>query len=214
VDKPITIYGAPGFGSVPVEAAMTLIGLPYEVIDVGEDEINAGVRGLNPIRQVPTLVLPGGEVMTESAAMLIWLADRYPEAHLAPDPLSRKRPAFLRWMTFVAAGIYALSWARDDPERLVTAKTQHAVLRERVADRRIECWQAMNAQVHPGRYILGEDLSVLDLYVAVISRWSPRRKRFYAAAPKLADVVRRVDAEPRLADVWAKRFPFVEGWEG
>ena len=48
MDKPITIYGAPGFGSVPVEAAMTLIGLPYEVIDVGEDEIIEFARKYDP----------------------------------------------------------------------------------------------------------------------------------------------------------------------
>jgi GST-like protein len=72
----------------------------------------------------------------------------------------------------------------------------------------------MDAQIHPGRYILGDQLGVVDLYVAVISRWGPRRKRFYAEAPKMAEVVRRVDAEPRLAAFWAERFPFTEGWEG
>ena len=66
----------------------------------------------------------------------------------------------------------------------------------------------MDAQVSPSRYILGDELTVLDLYVAVVSRWSPRRQRFYAEAPKMAEVVRRVDADPRLADFWARRFPF------
>ncbi len=66
----------------------------------------------------------------------------------------------------------------------------------------------MDAQVSPGRYILGDDLSVLDLYVAVVSRWGPRRKRFYEEAPKMADVVRRVDQDPRLTAFWARRFPF------
>jgi GST-like protein len=50
--------------------------------------------------------------------------------------------------------------------------------------------------------------------MAVVSRWSPRRARFYDAAPGLAAVVRAVDAEPRLADFWAARFPFEAGWEG
>ena len=60
----------------------------------------------------------------------------------------------------------------------------------------------------------GDDLTVLDLYVAVLSRWGPRRKLFYEVAPKMAPVVRRVDADPRLAALWAERFPFAEGWEG
>jgi GST-like protein len=65
-----------------------------------------------------------------------------------------------------------------------------------------------------GRFLLGEELSVLDLYLAVVSRWSPRRRRFYAAAPALVPVVKAVDAEPRLAAFWAARMPFEEGWEG
>ena len=43
---------------------------------------------------------------------------------------------------------------------------------------------------------------------------APRRAAFYAAAPRMAEIVRRVDAEPRLAAFWADRFPFEEGWEG
>ena len=54
---------------------------------------------------------------------------------------------------------------------------------------------------------------MLDLYVAVVSRWGPRRQRFYEVAPKMSEVVRRVDADPRLAAFWEARFPFVEGWE-
>ena len=62
--------------------------------------------------------------------------------------------------------------------------------------------------------LLGDTLSVLDLYVTVISRWGPRRRRFYEVAPRLGEVARRIDTDPRLAELWAARFPSVEGWEG
>jgi GST-like protein len=71
----------------------------------------------------------------------------------------------------------------------------------------------MDEQIAPGRYILGDELSVLDLYVAVVSRFAPGRARFYRSAPKMGEIVRRVDADPRLAEFWMKRFPFAEGWE-
>jgi len=71
----------------------------------------------------------------------------------------------------------------------------------------------MDQQITPGRYILGDELSVLDLYVTVISRFAPGRTRFYKSAPKMTDIVRRVDADPRLTEFWAKRFPFDDGWE-
>lgn len=84
---------------------------------------------------------------------------------------------------------------------------------DRVQDRIADCWRMMDGQIAPGRYILGDELSVLDLYVTVISRFGPFRPRFYKSAPKMAEVVRRVDADPRLTEFWVKRFPFREGWE-
>jgi GST-like protein len=213
VDKPITIYGAVATGSVPIEAALTLLGLPYDLVE-GEGPDRYDVAGpANPLRQIPTMVLPGGEVMTESAAILIWLADRYPEGRLAPAPLHRRRASYLRWMSFVSTAIYGLAWVRNDPLRIVSDPAQSPVVLERIAERRSECWRTMDAQINPGRYLLGDELSVLDLYVTVISRWSPRRKAFYAAAPRMAEIVRRVDAEPRLAAFWAERFPFADGWD-
>ena len=216
MDKPITIYGALGSGSVPVEAALTLIGLPYEVVETSLDTIAAdrGFARVNPMRQFPSLVLPGGELVTESAAILTWLADRYPDARLAPPILHRKRPAFLRWMSFVSSAIYSLYWIRDDPSRLSDDPAEQAKIRERTAARMLECWAMMEAQVEPGLYLQGDTLGVLDLYVTVLSRWGPRRKRFYEVAPRMAEVVRRVDAEPALEALWAARFPFADGWEG
>lgn len=211
-----TVYGAPASGSVPIEAALTLAGVPYEV--AGADtvrDIAASPRMLavNPLGQVPALVLPTGQVMTESAAILIYLADRYPAARLGPAPGDSRRPMFLRWMAHVSAAIYGLAWVRSDPMRLVDDERQVAVVHERIAGRRAECWRQMDRQVEPAPFLCGDELGVLDLYVATVSRWSPRRQRFYREAPKMAEVVRRVDADPRLASLWEARFPFTDGWE-
>jgi GST-like protein len=59
----------------------------------------------------------------------------------------------------------------------------------------------------PRQYLLGDHLSVLDLYVAVISRFGPWRERFYLEAPRMAPVIQRVDEEPRLRSLWERRFP-------
>jgi GST-like protein len=217
VEKPFTLFSALGSGGVPVEAAMTLIGLPYRIVEAptweGEAQ-QAKVAGVNPLRQIPALVTPGGETITESAAILIWLADRYPDARLAPPVDSPLRAQFLRWMVFVPASIYALFWVRDDPSRLGGPDPEiGARIKAATAERIAQCWGMMESQLTPGRYLLGDELTVLDLYVAVVSRWGSRRVRFYEVAPRMGEVVRRVDADPRLAAFWAERFPFVEGWE-
>jgi len=211
------VYGAPGSGSTIVEAALTLIGAPYSVVERAPFANPADAEALapiNPMRQVPALVLPTGELMTESAAILIHLAERHPQAGLAPKADSLLRPRFLRWMSFISAQIYSLYWIRDDPSRLAADAAHEAVLVERTAERIRHNWGVMDRQIAPeGKFLLGAEITVLDLYVAVASRWRPGRRAFYAAAPGLAPVVRAVDAEPRLQGFWAQRYPFDAGWE-
>jgi GST-like protein len=219
VEKSLIIYGALGSGSVPVEAALTLIGQPFEVVEGAtwehDPEILARVEAVNPLRQIPALVLPTGEILTESGAILVWLADRFPLARLGPAVDDPRRGQFLRWMTYIPASIYSMFWVRDEPSRLAgpdkaAGERVKAATAERIAD----CWRMMDQQINPaGDYLLGDEISVLDLYVAVVSRWGPGRNRFYREAPGMTPVVRRVDADPRLEAFWAARFPFAPGWE-
>ena len=207
-----TLYGAAGSGSVPVEAALTLIGAPCEVIEAitweGDHE-REKVAPINPMRQIPVLITPTGETITESAAILIWLAEQHPEAVLAPKTGDPRRAQFLRWMSFIPASIYSMFWVRDVPSRLGGEDVASQVrIRTLTADRIADCWAVMDSQINPGRWLLGDELTVLDLYVAVVSRWTPRRERFEAVAPKMAAVMKRVDALPELQAFWTERFPF------
>ena len=213
-----TIYGAAGSGSVPIEAALTLIGAPYEVVEAvtwAGDAERDKVAGVNPMRQIPALVAPGGETITESAAILIWLAEQHPEAALGPEACDPRRAQFLRWMTFVPASIYSMYWVRDAPARLAgDDPAAQATIKARTAARIAECWGLMEAQITPGRFLLGPELTVLDLYVAVVSRWTPHRVRFHEVAPRMGEVVRRVDALPELRAFWERRFPFEGKYAG
>lgn len=207
-----TVYGAAGSGSVPVEAALTLIGAPYRVVEAVTWEGEAGrdkVAPVNPMRQIPALITPQGETITESAAILIWLAERHPEAALAPEPGDPRRAQFLRWMTFVPASIYSMYWIRDVPSRLVGDDPgAQAEIDRRTLDRISSCWATMESQLQPGLFLLGDEMTVLDLYVAVVSRWRPLRPRFHQVAPRMGEVARRVDTLPELADFWPRRFAF------
>lgn len=58
--------------------------------------------------------------------------------------------------------------------------------------------KTMDAQLIPHKYLLGDELSVLDLYGSVVSRFGPWRERLYLGAPRMAPVVKRVEEDPRL----------------
>jgi GST-like protein len=205
MSEPFVLHGEANSGAVAVEAALTLIGLPYRVVETttGNPDGSPGT----PFGQVPALRLPGGEMMTESAAILIWLADSHPAARLSPEREAPERAAFLRWMAFVSAQIYAHYWARDFPVRVVKDAAAQAEVKASLNARITRGWETLEAGIMPGRYLLGEEISVLDLYVTVVSRWTPRQPLHERIAPRIGEIVRRVEGDPRLANLWAERFP-------
>jgi GST-like protein len=208
-DMEIVLYGAAGSGSVAVEAALTVLDLPFKVIE-GATWSSEGARrrvaGRNALRQIPTLVLPGGEVLTESAAILVHLADAHPASRLSPGLDDPRRAQFLRWMFYVSSAIYALHWIKPDVRRIGAPPAARDAVVDAVHERIAFCWKTMDAELEPSTYLLGDELSVLDLYVAVVSRFGPWRERFYEEAPRMTPAIRRVDSEPRLRALWESRF--------
>ena len=82
-----TLYGAKGSGSAAIESALTIAGLPFKMVEAASWEPGPGLdelKRVNPLAQIPTLVLEDGTVMTESAAILIWLGQRYAKSGLMP----------------------------------------------------------------------------------------------------------------------------------
>ncbi|WP_426321216.1 glutathione S-transferase family protein [Pseudoduganella sp. R-43] len=209
-NQQFVLYGAAASGSVAVEAALELLDIPFLVIE-GETWSSAAARkrvgGQNALRQVPTLVLPSGETLTESAAILLWLADAHPGARLAPGPHDPLRAQFLRWMFFVSSAIYSLHWIKPDVSRIGAPQSARDDVVDSIHERIAFCWRTMDAQLRPSKYLLGDTLSVLDLFVAVISRFDPWRERFYQEAPNMTPVVKRVDENSRLKALWERRFP-------
>lgn len=204
-----TLYGGKGAGSTVIEAVLTLLGQPYRYEEAAPWDGGPGVeklRAVNPLVQVPTLVLPDGAVLTESAAMILALLDRHPGSDLMPPPGDPARVAFYRWLVFIPANIYAMYSIGDDPSRWLDDKAAQAQLKERSVERTKFFWGVMESNVEPAPYLLGERMSVLDLYVAMISHWRPGRACFREQCPKLWGAVERAEAHPVIAPIWARNF--------
>lgn len=205
-----TLYGAAASGSVAVEAALTLLHIPFKLIEGATWSSEAARKRVgerNAMRQIPTLVLPDGDILTESAGILIYLADLHPETRLSPGLNEPSRKQFLRWMFFVSSAIYSLHWIKPDVSRVGAPQSARGDVVHAVHERIAFCWRVMDAQLNPANYLLGDDLSVLDLYVAVVSRFGPWRDRFYTEAPRMTPAIRRLDDDPRLKALWESRFP-------
>ena len=147
-----TLLASKGCGSVVVEAAAALADLPHRVEEIEYGEPGSGrdrLMALNPLGQVPTLLLPEGEVMTESAAMVLHLAERAPGAGIAPLQADPPRIAFLRWLVFLVGAIYPNFTYGDDPSRYVSDEAAQAKLRASTDGYSQRCWQILDAAVQP-----------------------------------------------------------------
>src|SRR5690242_12745459 len=205
-----TLIGNPGWGSAIAEALLELAGLPYQVEDLEAGKApmeSKRLTSLNPLAQVPTLLLPEGTVVTESAAIALHIADRAPGANLVPAPGEATRDAFLRWLVFIVANVYPMYTVGDDPSRFVSGEAAQKELRASTDAYREKSWRMVEASIAPEPWFLGRRFSALDVYVKVMSHWRPRRDWFAANCPKLMSIALAVDKEPRLAKVWQRNFP-------
>ena len=205
----LRLVGNPGCGSAIVEAALALSGLPYEteMLDIWQPGPERDrLFQLNPLGQVPVMILPDGSVMTESAAMVLHIIDQAPDAGLAPKPGDPTRPQFLRWLIFLVASIYPTFTYGDDPSRYVNDEQARTELRAVTDAERQRAWRQIETSI-AGPWMLGAERSALDLYVWAMSRWRPRRDWFLEYCPKLAAIARAIDADPRLGPVMATNWP-------
>ncbi|TAJ38814.1 MAG: glutathione S-transferase [Reyranella sp.] len=205
-----TLWGRPGWGSAIVEAQLDWYGLAftYEKVEDLFKTPGAGdrLRKVNPLAQVPTLVLPDGTVMSESAAITLLLADITGKDSLVPKAGSPERAKFLRWLVFLVANIYPTFTYADDPSRFVSVDAARDPFRAATEAYAQRLWRQVESEAG-APWFLGERFSALDLYTAVMTRWRPKRGWFETETPKLFAIARRADAVPELKDVWKRNQP-------
>src|ERR1700709_1317377 len=155
-----TLYGKKGSGSASIEAPLELARGPYRFVETASWEKNDAFRDLlavNPIGQIPTLVLPDGTGMSESAAILIPLHRIYPHSGLLPADPSLRAQA-MRGLVFIAANCYPAITIIDYPERFCDDTDPATTKRIRSGTRaRLHRHWEMFADLFPARPFLSGD---------------------------------------------------------
>jgi GST-like protein len=202
------LYGDLGSGAFSAEAALAEVGAPYEfeLISLDKNEQKAPqFLSLNPSGKIPALRLPAGEIVTESLAILLTLADHFPHSGLLPAQAGPGRANAYRWLAFMASEIYPFVEIVDYPERFVPEGGSADALRE-VARGRVRERLLLIERVSAGPYLLAGGFSLLDIYAAMFSRWSVGKDWRRVNLPRLTALADVVSKRPAIAPVWSRHF--------
>ena len=176
----LTFYFAPGSSSMAVHIALHEIGAPFEArpLSFAKREQRAPeYLALNPEGRVP-LLLVDGRPLTEVAAILYYLAKRFPEAALLPEDDIEAEAQAISWMSFIAATLH--------PARrrgLDYAKTVYGIADRRLGDKE---WAL-------GRYSIA-DIHLFRLYWRLANSLKPASSEF----PHLSAHYDRMMARPEV----------------
>ena len=201
------LYGSPTSGSAAVEAALAAVGADYAVIPTITSEgqhLTDAFRAINPRQQVPALMLPDGSVMTEGAAMMLHLADAFPDAGLAPPPGSPARAQHDRWLIFMAVNIYEGELRKAYPERYSDDASGAAAVMSN-ADAYVNCHYAILESVIAGPYFFGDALTMVDIYLWMLAFWMDR-DWLSTHCPRIAALSAIVQTQPKIAPIHAAHF--------
>ena len=206
-----TLYGTRGSGSAAVEAGLEMAGVAYRGVEAASWKQSPGLdelRRINPIAQIPTLVLDDGSILTESAAILIHLGLAHPESGLIGSEPAR-RAQQVCGLVYIAANCYAGIGILDYPERWYPAPDDAVkqAMQTRGRARLHELWEIFADQFPATPWLSGDRLGALDILAATVSMWSGARKALAASRPGFAELLARIEAEPRVAAVWARHWP-------
>ena len=202
------VFGDKRSGAFSAEAALAEAGVAYEfrLVSLEKNEQKSPeFLALNPSGKMPALKLPSGEIVTESAAILLTIADRFPQGGLIPPHATYARAEAYRWIAFMASEIYPMVEIVDYPQRFVPEGAEADALKKRAIARIRERMLVIEAAI-VGPWLLAHEFSAADIYVAMFSQWSIGKNWRNAHLPKINALVEMLAARPRIAPVWQKHF--------
>ena len=206
-----TLYGSRGSGSASVEMALRAAGFEFRIVSAASWEPGSALeelRRVNPLLQIPALVLPDGSVLTESAAILTHLGLVSKPGLLLPADAAA-RAQCIRGLVYIAANCYSAISIIDYPERWTTAtdKAAHEKIRAGTRARLHRHWEIFADTFQPSPFLNGTAPGALDFLAAVVSKWGGARAHLHEQRPQFSGLLQRIEAHESVRGLFLEHWP-------
>ncbi len=193
-----TLYYAPGAASLVVHWLLIELGVQHELrlLDFeAREQKSPEYLKLNPNGVVPTLVCDG-QPLFEAAALVLHLADAFPDADLAPATATMERAHYYQWLLHLANTLQPAFRNWFYPTEAAGAANADAT-RDNARVRIETCWDRIDAHLAgDGPYLLGDKLSAADFHLTMLMRWSRNMPKPAMEWPHLARLATMMKARP------------------
>jgi len=188
------LFLTPGACSLSPHIVLREAGLPFdsEVVDLKTKQTKSGAdfRAVNPKGQVPTLQIEGGDILTEGAAIVQYLADKKPEKKLAPANGTVERYHLQEWLNFIAAEVHKGFSPLFKPN---TPDGYKDIVKENLGAK----FDHLSKTLEGRDYLMG-NFTVADAYLYTILTWAKPMGIDLGKWPTLKAYFDRVAARPAV----------------
>lgn len=203
----LKLYYAPGTCALASHIALEEAGAPYttERLDFKTNQQNSPqYLEINPKGRVPSLMTDRG-VLTETPAMLAYIAQSYPKANLAPidDPF-----AFAQLQSFVSylcSTVHVAHAHKGRGYRWASEESSFADMKRKVPESMAAAFALIEKKMLKGPWVMGETYTVCDPYLFTLCGWLEGDSVDINTMPKVADHAKRMAERPAVKKVLAEQ---------
>lgn len=200
----LALYYYPGNASLLPHMMLREIGVPFELrlVDRSQNvQKSAEYLKLNPNGRIPVLV-DDDLVLFETAAIVLHLADKFPEAGLAPAVGTKERAEFYKWMVHLTNTPQAEYRAWFYPNEHVSDEAAAPTVKQAAEMRLNHMFDVISEQLGGKTWLLGDRFSAADLFLFMLIRWGRGMPRPPRSIPNLKALADRVLARPAVQEVF------------
>ena len=200
-----TLYNRLRSGGAVVEAALRWAGADFELVELDSligTPLPESFKGTNPWGQVPTLVLPDASIMTETAAILIYLNSAFPNSDLGPPAGTLEHARFTRWIVFAAVNVYESQLRTSYTFRFTDEQNAEEGIKRAARKRLDDALTLLDSTYGDAPFLLGDSPCIADVYFAMFAQWYKGQREL----PKLRALSQAFSQIEAVRDVWNRHY--------